>query len=118
MQFRLLNLSAHPDTLPWPIPIIYNFDRFLIIHCSALLTFTFQLKTNKTEKSFSHIGCAIIDKSYKMAICHNDFQSLNFQSSPQQHNNKGPDHLGPSLGQFWQISGVFGFFQRVNNEIK
>ena len=26
---------------------------------------------------------------------------------------KGPDHLGPGLGQFWQISGGVGFFLRV-----
>jgi hypothetical protein len=25
--------------------------------------------------------------------------------------SKGPDHLGPRLGLFWQISGVFRFFQ-------
>ena len=28
-------------------------------------------------------------------------------------NIKGPDHLGPGLEQFWQISGVLEFFQRV-----
>ena len=27
---------------------------------------------------------------------------------------KGPDHLGPRTGEFWQISGVFGFFQRAH----
>ena len=26
---------------------------------------------------------------------------------------EGPDHLGPGLGEFWQILGVFGFFQGI-----
>ena len=62
IQFQLLNLSARPDTL-LPITIIYIFDRFLIIGALLtqvrLLNFTFQFRTNKTEKTFSPIGCEI-----------------------------------------------------------
>ena len=33
-----------------------------------------------------------------------------FNINQNDSQNKGPDHLGHRTGQFWQISGGFGFF--------